>query len=594
MPPQRPALMRSADMMRQALHLCQTGQLREAEALYREVLAVNPANADALNNLGLIAVQGGRLEEACSCFQRAIEAAPNHALFHLNLGNVLQDLQRNEEARRAFRRSIQLNPDMPQAYNNLAALLHQDGSLTEAAALLKTALKIMPDFPEALNNLGTLLKDWGELDEALACFRRAIRLKPDYEAAQSNLLFALNYATAVKMDDVYREHQRYGQRHAIPARPGKTVQAGGRLKVGYVSGDFRRHTVAYFIEPVMAQHDRNRFEIICYCNNAADEVTARLQRYADRWRDIRFMPASQAAQKIREDGIDILIDLAGHTAHSRLDVFALRPAPVQLSWLGYFNTTGLPSIDYLVSDPVSSPLDDAQRFSETLLRMPHVRLCYQAAAYAPQPSALPALHNGYVTFGSFNLLTKLNSAVIAVWSRILTAVPESRLLLKSRCFGEPALCERFIEQFARHGIVRERLILRRHSPHAEMLGEYAGIDIALDPFPFNGGITTCEALWQGVPVLALRGESMIGRQSASFLHALKMDEWIATSQQDYIDRAVTHASSLDALARLRASLREAMRNSPVCDASRFTRDFESLLLTLGISTRCVPDPARRR
>ncbi|HEY8102110.1 MAG TPA: tetratricopeptide repeat protein [Burkholderiaceae bacterium] len=567
-------------MMAQALHLCQIGMLREAEVLYRDVLTMHPTNADALNNLGLIAVQSGRLEEAHDDFQRAIKVNPNQALFHLNLGNVLQDLRRIDDARRAFRRCIELKPDLHEAYNNLAILLHKEGHLLEAVALLKTALKHKPDFPEALNNLGTLYKDLGELDEAAACFRRAVQLKPDYDAAHSNLLFALNYAPGLSLDDVYREHLQFGRHFAAQPRPNKVPLAARKLKIGYVSGDFRQHTVAYFIEPVLAHHDRDRFEIICYCNNAADEVTARLQRYVDGWRDIQFMNAQQAAQKIRADGIDILIDLAGHTAHNRLDVFALRPAALQLSWLGYFNTTGLQSIDYLVSDPVSSPPDDLQRFSETMLRLPHVRLCYQAPDYAPEPSALPALHNGTITFGSFNLLTKLNDEVIALWSQILMRIPHSRLLLKSRSFDESAMQTRFIEKFNRHGIARERLILRTHSPHADMLAEYADMDIALDPFPFNGGLTTCEALWQGVPVLALRGEALIGRQSASFLAALGMDDWIAESKQDYIDRAIEHASNFAVLAKVRAALREKMRCSPICDARGFTRDLETLLMSV--------------
>ncbi|MGZ3238893.1 MAG: O-linked N-acetylglucosamine transferase family protein [Burkholderiaceae bacterium] len=579
-PTQQPVRAHIPDMMAQALHLCQTGMLREAEALYRDVLVKNPTNADALNNLGLIAIQSGRLEEARDCFQRAIKVNPNQALFHLNLGNVLHDLQRNEDARRAFRRCIELKPDLEEAYNNLATLLHKEGHLFEAAALLKTALMRKPDFPEAVNNLGTVHKDLGELDEAVACFRREVTLKPDYHAAYSNLLFALNYAPGLNLDNVYQEHLQFGRRFAMQPSPDKIPHTSRKLKIGYVSGDFRKHTVTYFIEQVLAQHDRDRFEIICYCNNTADDVTTRLQRYVDGWRDIQFMSDQQAAQQIRADGIDILIDLAGHTAHNRLDVFALRPAPVQLSWLGYFNTTGLQSMDYLVSDPVSSPLDDLQRFSETVLRLPHVRLCYQAPAYAPESSALPAQRNGHITFGSFNLLTKLNDDVIALWSRIMTAVPDSRLLLKSRSFVEPAMQERFIEKFSRHGIARERLILRNHSPHVDMLAEYADMDIALDPFPFNGGLTTCEALWQGVPVLALRGEALIGRQSASFLAALGMDDWIAESKQDYIDRAVKHASNLAVLTKVRAELRERMRRSPICDADRFTRDLEALLLSV--------------
>ena len=283
-----------------------------------------------------------------------------------------------------------------------------------------------------------------------------------------------------------------------------------------------------------------------------------------------------AARKVRDDGIHILIDLAGHTAQSRLDIFAMRAAPVQMSWLGYFNTTGLPAIDYLISDPVSSPPGDSQRFTETVLRLPQVRLCYQAPDYAPPPSPAPATRNGFITFGTFNQVSKINDAVVALWSKILHVIPDSRLLLKSRSFDEAAMQARIARKFAAHGIPSDRLLLRTHSRHAQMLAEYGDIDIALDTFPFNGGVTTCEALWQGVPVLALRGHSLIGRQSASFLAAMRMDDWIAYDEADYLAKAISHGSDFDRLVQLRTGLRQHMQDSPVCDAASFTRALEDL------------------
>jgi predicted O-linked N-acetylglucosamine transferase (SPINDLY family) len=571
-------------MMEQAIYLGRIGLLKEAEDLYRDILALNANDADALNNLGMIAVQSGRLEEACDCFRRAVKIKPEHAVAWLNLGSALQDLRNNAEAMQAFRKCIKLKPDFQEAHNNLGSLLQQEMRLIEAASALKKALQLKPDLVEAICNLGAVHKDLGELEQAVACFRRAIDLQPDDGPSYNNLLFALNYAPGLSAQEIYEEHARFGRRFPEQARPAKRSLEGRKLRIGYVSGDFRYHTVFYFLEPVLAHHDREQVEIFCYCNNAADDHTARLQSLSDGWRDIRYLNARQTAQQIRDDGIDILIDLAGHTAHNRLDVFAERAAPVQMTWLGYFNTTGMHAVDYLVSDPVSSPLDDRQRFAETVLRMPQVRLCYRAPDYAPEPSTPPAMRNGYITFGSFNLLTKVNDDVIALWSRILHAVPDSRLLLKSRNFNEPAMQTRIAEQFRRHGIAPERLMLRTHTPHAEMLAEYADMDIALDPFPFNGGLTTCEALWQGVPVLTLRGEALIERQSASFLGTLGMEDWIAESKDDYLERAQRHAADVVALTALRTGLRAKMLASPVCDARRFAGDFEALLLSAWHST----------
>ncbi|MGZ3237659.1 MAG: O-linked N-acetylglucosamine transferase, SPINDLY family protein, partial [Burkholderiaceae bacterium] len=330
---------------------------------------------------------------------------------------------------------------------------------------------------------------------------------------------------------------------------------------------------------VLAHYDRSRFEVTCYAFNAqTDDVTDRLRTYVDHWRSLANVDDIEAAELVRQDGIDILIDLSGHTAGNRLDIFIRKPAPIQISWLGYANTTGMARMDYVISDPVSSPDDDRQRFSEKLLLLPQVRLCYRAPDYLPDVAPLPSMVKGSITFGCFNNINKLNLRVLSLWAQILNRLPNAVLRLKSKYFIDPATRERFEQFFVTHNVAADRLHLSQQSSHREMLEEYAEIDIALDPFPYNGGTTTCEALWCGVPVLTLRGESMYGRQSASFLSAAQLADWIAETEAEYVEKALAFAADGHSLAELRSQLRERMIASPVADAASFTKNFEALLL----------------
>jgi len=351
-----------------------------------------------------------------------------------------------------------------------------------------------------------------------------------------------------------------------------------RLRIGYVSGDLRFHPVGYFLDKVFAAHDASAVEIYCYANTVtSDAITDRLRAASHQWRVIAGLPDEAVVAQIRDDGIDILIDLAGHTDMNRLLMFALRPAPVQVSWLGYFGTAGLGAIDYTLMDKASVPPGDERWFREAIARLPYGRFCYQPHAEAPEPAAPPVCRRGYVMFGSFNNIAKIGPDVVQLWARVLDAVPRSRLLLKWTSLGEARARHRLVEAFAAAGIAEDRLELRGKSPHREMLGEYGDMDLALDPFPFGGGITSCDALWMGVPVLTLPGDRPASRQTLGFLQSLGLDDLVAASPDDYVAKAAQWAGDADRLAELRRTLRPRMAAAPLCDGPLFTRALEAAL-----------------
>lgn len=454
--------------------------------------------------------------------------------------------------------------------------------LKEAIACYREALQVDPDAPYTYNNLGLAFYAFGLVEEAVECCKQALERDPNNLNAWSNLLYYLHYRNFDR-ETVFQSHLEFGKMAKqnvaeapeavrFPNRP----KRGRPLRIGYLSPDFRGHSVAYFLEPVLKSHDHARFQIFGYANVPAPDLhTLRFRTYCDGWHSIHGMPDEEVGALIRADEIDILVDLAGHTSENRLPLFARRWAPVQMTWLGYFDTTGLSTVDYLVTDPVSSPKDSDQPFTERLLRLPHVRLCYQPPLSAPPVAPLPSLASVF-TFGCFNNFAKLSEEALSLWARILRGAPDSRLLLKAAALGNADVRERVVRFFEERGIAPERLILRGISPFPAMLEEYGEVDVALDPFPFTGGLTTCEALWQGVPVLTLAGDSLISRQSASFLHALGMEDWIAPSLEAYERKAIALASNPAPLAPLRTELRPRMAVSPICDRVAFTRALEAL------------------
>ena len=557
------------------------GRLEEAEACFREMLALGPS-ADAYNNLGSALQRQGRIADAVESYRRAVKLQPASPLMWNNLGFALQSEEALDEAMRCYQRALEITPDYRDALLNLGNVLNEKGRYSEVIALDRRLVQIDPDFAIGHSNLGHALQRQGRLAEALASFKAAFTIQPDFIEAWQNYLFALNYAPGYSAQTIFEEHERLSSRleqtaAGLQLQHSNSRDPGKRLKIGYVSADLRAHAVAYFIEPVLAQHDREQVEVYCYYNRAArDVVTQRLQAQVGHWREISASNDDDVAKLIREDGIDILIDLAGHSAGNRLGVFARKPAPVQATWLGYLSTTGLRSMDYRITDVSADPPGLTERYyTEQLVRLPDSFVCYQPLDHTPVVDALPALKNGHITFGSFNNLAKMSPEVRALWARVLLAVPGSRLMIKTKGLGDAQLRQQLVEDFARHDVPEDRLeLVSWDDAYLQHLNQYNQVDIGLDPFPCNGGTTSFDAMWMGVPVVTLAGDRFISRMGVSMLTSLGLTELIAETPEEYVAIAARLAGDLDRLAALRAGLRERMATSPLTDAKRFTLNLE--------------------
>jgi protein O-GlcNAc transferase len=442
------------------------------------------------------------------------------------------------------------------------------------------------DLALAYNKFGYGLAALGRPQEAAAAFERALALDPGYAMAQSNLLLSLNYRSDVSTAELFAAHLRWDERHGRKLRRQSRFanisrDLERRLRVGYVSPDFHRHPAAYLVEPLLAAHDHDQFDVFSYADvRQPDDFTARLRGYADHWIDIHGRDPQAVARRIRADRIDLLFDLAGHTGYNRLEVFARKPAPVQLTGLLYPNTTGLRAIDYRIVDSVTDPPGAEAFCSERLIRLPRCYVCYQPDRDAGPVMPLPARRSGHVTFGSFNNLIKVTPQVTALWARVLRMVPGSRLVLKSSAFTDPATHRRVLSAFAAQGVASGRIDLETTTPAPDHFARYGDVDIALDPFPYNGHTTSCEAIWMGVPVISLRGDRHAARVGASLLTAVGLPALIAETPDDYVAIAAGLAANLDWLAALRAGMRERVRASPVCDGAGLARAIEDAYRTV--------------
>jgi protein O-GlcNAc transferase len=561
------------------------GDLDGAWNAFTTALKLDPSYAGAHFNLGNTCARLGRLDAAQAAYIQAIALNSNFADAEVALGAVLDDQGQFEKACVHYRRAIAIQPQYAQAHCNLGKSLKELGQFEAAVVSYQRAVEIDPTYAEGHSNLGGVLKDLGRLQEAQACYHRALELKPDFPDAHSNLLFLLNYGDDEPASPQLSQAQQYGEqvaRRTIQYTRWNQSAAPERcLRVGFVSGDFRDHPVSYFFESVLGALVKGagaRMQCVAYCNHVQnDQVTQRLRPLFHSWHLTTGLSDSVLAQRLHEDAIDILIDLSGHTAHNRLPVFAAKPAPVQVSWLGYFGTTGVAAIDYLIADPWTLPPSEECNFTEKIWRLPETRLCFTPPIFSVELTPPPVLRTACLTFGCFNNLSKMTGQVVALWARVLAAVPDSRLFLKSPQLKEASVQRYVRETFAAHGIEPERLILEGLSSRAEYLGCYQRVDIALDPFPYTGGTTTVEALWMGVPVLTLQGERFLSRQGVGLLMNAGLPEWIASNPEDYVLRAARHAGDLQALARLRGVLRQQVLASPIFNATDFAHHFEAAL-----------------
>jgi predicted O-linked N-acetylglucosamine transferase (SPINDLY family) len=567
--------------------LAEESQVEAALAARRRAVELSPGSVDPRRHLGDLLQAFGRLDEAERIYDEALAIDPEAWTVHNSLGSLHVRRGEAREALQAFRKALVPEPRV-EPLSNLGVLLRRLGRLEEGAKPLRLALKLDPDNAHVANNLAVIEADQGRLHEAERRLIDVLERDPTYAVAHSNLVYFQNFRDDVDPRRLFEAHLEWGRRHAdplgaLPARPAAGEDPERRLRVGYISPDFRKHSVSYFFAPVLEAHDRERFEVFCYADVAQpDAVTQRLQQASDGWLRVTGLRPDAVARRIREDGVDILVDLAGHTGDNPLLVLAHRPAPVQVSWLGYPNTTGMRAVDYRLADPVVEPYGVADELStERIVRLSHGFHCYEPPPDAPEAAPLPATREGCVTFGSFNDLKKTQPAVIRAWAEILNRVPGSRLWLKCSSFVDATTRERYATAFAEAGLdpVRVRMIPRVASTE-EHLGLYGRIDVGLDPFPYNGTTTTCEALWMGVPVVTLRGDRHAGRVGASLLGRVGLEAWIADTRAEYVELAVSWASRLDELAALRRGLRERVARSPLRDGEGLTRAIEEAYRTM--------------
>jgi protein O-GlcNAc transferase len=605
---------RKALELRPSLHQASTnlanliaGQNRtsEAEALHRSAVASVPGNLPSLRALARLRFEAGDFVESEKLFRAALRLATGHPETRLGLGVALKELGRTDEAIGCWQSLLKDHPDYAAAHNNLGALLRLTRHAQEAVHHLRIAVRLAPHDAIAAANLSHALIDLGQMreaesvarrivdadpaeaqghlmlgfsqvyqgrtDEGLASLQRAHRCKPDSALVISNTLFASQYSAKLDGTQVLDLHRRLAS-CIEPAKPPRThwtnsLEAGRRLRIGYLSPDLRSHPVSLFFEPILAHHAAENIEACCYSTTPApDATTQRLRAHAKLWRDGQAWSDAQLVDAITADRIDILVDLAGHTAQNRSAVLRARPAPVQALYIGYPGTSGLPEVDYLITDGRVCPDGSEHLYSERLIRLDGSFWCYGGQAQAPAPAPPPCLANGHTTFGSFNALQKISDAVVDCWAQLLSGAPGSRLVLKSLGLAEQGTADFVRRRFAARGVDDHRIDLLPPSDPYTLLAEYRLLDIALDPFPYNGGTTTCDALWMGVPVVTLAGERFCGRMGASLLHSAGLPELVAADTASYLQAAWRLAGDKERLVSLRRSLRGTVERSPLGDA----------------------------
>ncbi len=554
------------------------GRFAKAVELYRNALKLHPDDAQCLFFLGIALFQLRRSAEAVELVRRAIALDPTVAEYHCDLSRFLFALNDFEGAIAASRKAIELRPDFPEALFNLGNALCRSGQLEEGIDPYRRAIALQSDGSDAVNNLGMALLTLGKIDEAIACFDRILASNPTDAAAQSNRIYAAHFSPSWTAKEIRGELVQWNDRHAQPLAAAIAPHTNDRhldrpLRVGYVSADFREHVVGWNMLPLIQEHDPGRFQIYCYSSvRNPDAVTRQLQSYASAWRDIADTSDERAAQIIREDRIDVLIDLSVHTGGNRLLIFARKPSPIQITYLGYPGSTGLATMDYRFSDPFLDSDEEQADHTEHTIRLPRTYWCYRPGDATPPVAPPPVLSAGRITFGCLNQFQKVSAPTLDWWQQILQAVPGSHLLLHAPPGKHRA---ELIQRFERNGIAAHRIEFVERLPWSQYIQTFGRMDIALDPFPYSGGITTCDALWMGVPVITLRGKTAVGRSGTSILHNLDMDQCIAHFPEQYVSAAETLAGDLPLLTDTRVRLRRRMLDSVLMDAFQFARDIEA-------------------
>ncbi len=554
------------------------GLVDAAIASFHKALFLDPGASGAYFNLGNALGKKGEPAQAIVAYQKAISLNANDPNAYVNLSNVLLENDQVSQSIVAVRRAIVLKPDLAEAHNSLGNAIQQQGDMQAAADSYHRALELRPHYSAAANNLANALKEMGNAPEALKYYDQALSVEPNNADMHSNRIYCMHFDPAFNTPAICAELSRWNQRHAAPLanfiQPHRNARdPERRLRIGYVSPDFREHVVGWNLLPLLRCHDQNQIEIYCYSRLLRpDAMTAKLQSTANVWRDMAGVSTARAADVIRQDEIDILVDLSLHSANPALQLFGHKPAPIAVTYLGYCGSTGLNAIDYRFSDPYLDPPQMDHFYSEKTLRLPHTYWCYQPGGDTPEPGPLPHLANGYITFGCLNNFAKVSQSARTLWSEILASMPNSHLILHAQ---QGSHRQQLLDQFAAQGISPSRIQFVGKTKFPEYISTYQQIDVALDPFPYGGGITTCDGLWMGVPLITLDGKTAVGRGGKSILGNLGLEEFVARSPEQYLEMAKNLAANPKHLVSLRGGLREKMRSSPLMNASQFAKDVEA-------------------
>ncbi|MBL7007131.1 MAG: FkbM family methyltransferase [Spirochaetia bacterium] len=590
------------------------GEFQDAIVPYRKAISAKPDYIEAYCNLGVVFMELKKFDSALDTFRQAITINPNSEDTHNLVGSAYREIGQQDDAIKSFFNALKINPDFVDAHINLGLTFRKQGKTEEAIESINRALCIDPtsasahynlgliykdlkrpddsltcyqraidfnsNFTEAYNNLGNTYSNLGNLEKAIENYRKALNTKPDAAYILSNILLTEHYRCGQSHEKLYELHREwdrsYGQ-NKVNTEHKNAPNPDRRIRIGFVSPNLGHHPVGYFIVPLLKNLENSEIETVLYSDHSGDTQTNKIRASSDGWRDSRDYSDDELSVAITDDEIDILVDLAGHSSGNRLLVFAKKLAPIQVAWAGYVGTTGLSAIDYLLSDKYSTTTSEEKFYSETVVRMPDGWLCYEPPEYAPAIDLSPCSKNNFVTFGSFSNPIKINAEVVSVWAKILMEVPNSKLLIKYRGMDSVTNRNRILEMFEAEGADKGKIIIEGHSPHVELLERYNHVDIALDPFPYSGGLTTYEALWMGVPVITFPGETFASRHSLSHLKTIGLHELVASNRENYIKLAVELANDKSRITDFRATLRQKMAASPICDGKKFAVNFTAIM-----------------
>jgi protein O-GlcNAc transferase len=554
----------------------------EALAYFDRAAEIDASRLEIWFNRGVVKKELGYFSEAESDLKRVLSVDPKHVEALSNLGGLLWSGGRFDEAESVLRLAISLKPVYAEAYALLGRNLHSQGFFDEAQQVLRRAIELKPDLASAYNFRGLVLSDFGEVSGAIENFLKAVELQPTFHEAHSNALFGYNYLSDSVGSSYAEEARRFGEITSRRTQPKFTDwnirNSANPIRVGFVSGDLREHVVGYFIDGLIRNFDKQKFELFAFPTTyQSDHMTERMKPFFKKWLPLFGENDFDAARLIHDEGINILLDLSGHTASNRLPVFSFKPAPVQATWLGYFASTGLPEMDYFIADPQLSPPDHQDNFVEEIWNLPETWFCFSPPERPVEIRSAPVQSNGFITFANFSNLSKVNHDVIDAWSKVMKRVPNAKLFLKSKQLGVPAVAKSLEKKFQERGVMSDRLIFEGPSDREDYFEAYNKVDMILDTFPYPGGTTSCEALWMGVPVLTLRGNSFLSRIGFSINTNAALLDWVAEDVEDYVASAVMHSSDQGKLINLRSNLRDRVLSSPLFDQFAFARHFEQMI-----------------